>query len=489
MNKAVDISQELTLEALYSEFCKFEEETELLDSRYAYIWEGIRLEIFSLLQTQLFHSQRAQDSVKPRNLPLKQKIFTIIALVGNGMQTMMRNHFSLKKRMNFDILFISGGRRKKEADDTFWDIYIDPLLDIVGIHENLLIEEPYRNAHMIPAKTKNIMYSDDNYIWHMIHFLRSIFVNTSEIGLFFKNIESDLNDTFSVTTEIKKLAVRYHELYLFLYGRYWRLLKKIQPKILCVVCGYGKEPIIHAAKDLCIPTVELQHGIISKYHLGYDIGKGRKQGFCDYLFTFGPAWVEMANFPISKDKIIPIGYPYLSTSINKLSSVQKKDQILFISQGTIGDRLSEFAVELLRIKPATVRIVYKLHPGEILRWESTYKSLYQAFQNAELEVVVGDTPSLYQIMAESKWQIGVNSTALFEGMMFLCKTYIVDLPGKEYVQQMIDQGEFSLIPSPHFLDFSYDPDKLKKHRSDFFCDETPERFKNAIKIAMGDRSK
>jgi hypothetical protein len=38
-----------------------------------------------------------------------------------------------------------------------------------------------------------------------------------------------------------------------------------------------------------------------------------------------------------------------------------------------------------------------------------------------LEVVVGDTPSLYQLMAESKWQIGVNSTALFEGMMFLCK--------------------------------------------------------------------
>jgi hypothetical protein len=114
------------------------------------------------------------------------------------------------------------------------------------------MEEPYRNGHMIPAKTKNIMYSDDNYIWHMIYFLRSIFINTSEIGLFFKKVESNLNDTFSVKFEIAKLAVRFNELYLFLYGRYWKLFKKIQPKILCVVCGYGKEPIIQAAKKLCI---------------------------------------------------------------------------------------------------------------------------------------------------------------------------------------------------------------------------------------------
>ncbi len=42
MNQTEDIS----LGTLYSKFCKFEDDKNLLNVEYSYIWEGIRLGIF-----------------------------------------------------------------------------------------------------------------------------------------------------------------------------------------------------------------------------------------------------------------------------------------------------------------------------------------------------------------------------------------------------------------------------------------------------------
>ena len=101
----------------------------------------------------------------------------------------------------------------------------------------------------------------------------------------------------------------------------------------------------------------------------------------------------MAHFPIPQEKIIPIGYQYLNEAVEALSNIQKKDQILFLSQGTIGEELSEFAVQMKEIVPNQIQVIYKLHPGEYLRWKTEYKSLYDASQKGLISVVAGDSPS------------------------------------------------------------------------------------------------
>ena len=60
-------------------------------------------------------------------------------------------------------------------------------------------------------------------------------------------------------------------------------VEKVAPQILFLVCGYGKESLIIAFKDLHIPVVEFQHGVLSKYHLGYDFSLGKKENFADYF--------------------------------------------------------------------------------------------------------------------------------------------------------------------------------------------------------------
>ena len=47
---------------------------------------------------------------------------------------------------------------------------------------------------------------------------------------------------------------------------------------------------------------------------------------------------------------------------------------------------------------------------------------------------------LYELMAKSNYQIGAFSTAIYEGLMFNCKTFIVDVPGTEYLNDLIEKG-------------------------------------------------
>ena len=83
-------------------------------------------------------------------------------------------------------------------------------------------------------------------------------------------------------------------------------------------------------------------------------------------------------------------------------------QLLIISQGSVTDKLVSLTVELAAILPDDFRIVYKLHPGEVLFTER-YSSLYN-LPNVKV-VTKGD---LYQYIADSACVLGVYSTALYE---------------------------------------------------------------------------
>jgi hypothetical protein len=473
------------LDKIFGEFVAFERHVNhCLDNKFDYIWAGLRLQIFENIFSQQQNIKKAHDEVDLRKKIVK--LVFIFSLVKDYLISKIKI-FHLCKTNNIQYAFWGVARRKKEKDGFYWDIYVDPLLECIGKNQFLVLEEKYNNIHMAPTRTNKIFYLDYMLLERVIYRVFSKQSKYSENPLeCFLRIENDLNSTFDTHINLADQAMLYKNLYTFRYAQYRTLLEKIFPKLLIIVCGYGKEPLIRAAKDLHIPVVELQHGVLSKYHLGYDVSSGTKKDFADYFFSFGPAWGQMAHFPIPQERIIPIGYQYLNTAVSKLKDVSKKDQILFLSQGTIGDRLSDFAVNLLNHIPNHVNIVFKLHPGEYLRWRTEYKSLYDASEKGLITVIDGDNPPLYELMAESKWQIGVNSTALFEGMAFKCKTYIVDLPGIEYVETLINKNEFILVQKPEQIDFTYDSESLKYRTEEYFSQDTETKFKAAIDFVMKD---
>src|SRR5690606_8728382 len=84
-----------------------------------------------------------------------------------------------------------------------------------------------------------------------------------------KSLEVEVFNEFGVKCELTKLFESKTKLFIIYYKIYHKVFKKVRPKSLYIVVAYYYAPIIKAAKDLGIKVYEVQHGIITKYHLGY----------------------------------------------------------------------------------------------------------------------------------------------------------------------------------------------------------------------------
>ncbi|MFC7136060.1 hypothetical protein ACFQRB_04850 [Halobaculum litoreum] len=227
-------------------------------------------------------------------------------------------------------------------------------------------------------------------------------------------------------------------------GLYRRLLRRIEPELVVVVVSYFRDTFIEACQRESIPVAELQHGLIFDHHFGYSYrGSRTKRVFPDYVLTFGDYWSQGIEYPIPDDHVISVGYPYLEEAIREYETGASTNQILFISQGTIGEDLSRLAVEVASHPDMGYDVVYKLHPGEYERWTEEYPWL----ADADLEVIDSSEPQLYSLFAESAAQVGVGSTAVFEGLAFDLETYIYDRPGSEALAPLAQNGAARMVSS------------------------------------------
>ena len=103
----------------------------------------------------------------------------------------------------------------------------------------------------------------------------------------------------------------------------------------------------------------------------------------------------------------------------------------------IGKYLSKLAYEFAR-EMKDYNIIYKLHPGEYDTWKQNYPELVNDLDN--FKVIDNSETPLYQLFAQSNYQVGAFSTAIYEGLMFNCKTFILDVPGVEYLSDLIKKG-------------------------------------------------
>lgn len=253
------------------------------------------------------------------------------------------------------------------------------------------------------------------------------------------------------------------------YRLYKALFKRLKPKRLVVVVGYAYGDAIRAAKDLGIETVEIQHGTFSRYHLGYSYpGVERSLDyFPDTFMAWGSFWADMGVLPLAQERIQFAGFAYFHHLRNQQLQVRKQDKkIIVLSQGALGARIAEFVYSLREVLK-DFEIVYKLHPGEFSRWQE-YEHLVLL---AEMpNVVIAKQANLYELFASARYQIGVFSTAVYEGIGFGCTTLLLDLPGVEYMADLIDNGLAQLIHGPADLqrvlsgerteNMAFDPDAV-----------------------------
>lgn len=335
-----------------------------------------------------------------------------------------------------EIVLWGQDRRQRGPDGLWWDIHCDPIIDALN-RECLYLEFTHDNDYPGEPKTDSIKRLDSIiYLAEAVRILGISSVTLPSDDLeFIQETEDHFSECFGIDIDLERrikedLRMRTVQLPLFR-----TLLQKIDPELaLLVSINKVRKTFIEACKSLSIPVVELQHGIIDGYHLRYSYPWNQTPETVtpDYFFAYGEFVNDISEFKL-KDRIHVVGYPYLELQAETYWGNNPKDQILFISQDTVGKTLSKLAEKLDDHTAFDHEIVYKLHPKEYDDWQVRYPEL----ADSSITVIAEET-SLYQLFSESDFQIGVNSTALYEGLYFGVKTLLYDhsaVPVSRYLKE------------------------------------------------------
>jgi hypothetical protein len=342
-----------------------------------------------------------------------------------------------------DVLFFGHSRRKRWRDDEWWDIYTDPVSEQLD-SDSVTVEHPYRLEHRTPAKTETLYYLD--FVRHAPRILNALGVGTPSLSEQTRTELRDLEDAFKTGFGVTiDLIDRVRQTLLDRrVGRqfYGRVLDRLDPEIVVLVCSYGKETFVETCRERSVPVVELQHGIVHPQHTGYAYpGDRDKKTFPDYFFTFGEFWCDVVEYPVADERLVPVGYPYFDEAAAEFEDVVPDDKILVLSQPVAGERLARFAVELDEQPSLGYDIVFKPHPKCGDRWAEEYPVL----TDTTVDVVESGDKQLYELFAESRVQVGASSTALYEGLDFDLDTYVVDTPSVSAVKPLLSLDHVHLV--------------------------------------------
>lgn len=342
------------------------------------------------------------------------------------------------------------------------------------------VERTWQGRHLTPFATEQVLYQDSLY------FIVSIASRVWKKRLTVKQrkklklVACAIERRFGVRMDLAKSG---QHIQFFARVSFWAfktMLGVRRPRVVFLVASNVHGSLIEAARSLKIPAAEIQHAVISQSYVVLSYEKPRiKATAPDCLLTFGEAWSNAASIPIQKDNIIAVGYPYLSEFTKNREDDTKDDTIVFLSQKGLASDLIQLAIECKDKHSGALHAVFKLHPEEVDGWTRSYPKLFDACEQGLIDVIDGDSPSLYQLLAKSKWQVGVFSTALLEGMVLGCATFIVDLPGAEVMNSFVDGGMAKLIGDVHDIDLSFE---LECDVSKNFANDWQTRFKNAVNL-------
>lgn len=341
-----------------------------------------------------------------------------------------------------DVVFFGYSRRIRSDDGLWSDPHIDPLLD--GIPwRYVYVEQRHRRRRYRPVATRCRVQHDYFDLQAAIHRKIVPFRLSAADRRILDEAAESLKNEFGVTLDLVAIAEPILDRRRCLIPVYRRFFQRVRPKALIVVSPNCAEmAAVETARGLGIRTAELQHGVIGRYDPAYSFPRncGPLQCTTDDLLLFGNFWRDELQGPAPNSTLRTVGFQYLQAASQQRIADKPTNQIVFLSQSTIGDRLSKFAVELSRHPQRAGRIVYRLHPDEF-RWREQYPWL----ADAPLKVDEGGDRPLHSLLSESRIQVGVYSFALLEGLQLGLRTYLLQAPGVESLAGLEDRSAARIV--------------------------------------------
>jgi len=427
---------------LWQPFMQMERDLDLYDRRIGGIqyWGHVRATVYARLRSSLLDTGVDSDLESPASRRgVTGKLRTALQAAKN---VVWHNPY---RSSDADILVFGSSRRKQLSDGNWWNIHYDHILPELR-SKYVYFESSTSDQHafhMQPAKTRHLRYLD------LPVFLSGLKHNVSgDVTLdeaeqrHLESVENRIETTFGTSVGLTSLVRDT----VSLYRNYTPFLKQILNRHdpAYVLTDADSQLLCRVCSDLGIPVVTVQTAVSNRrdprYH--FQVG-GPTPTFGDYYLAWGEYWRTAADYPLPDGRIFSVGYPHQERERERYADVETRDQILFISQPTIGDRLSAFAAELAEMDVGW-DIVYKLHPREGSYWETEYPWL----SSADLDIASPRSGTLYELFAASRVVVGVNSTTMWECLGFDVRPFLVPLPGYGEVEFLLDNDLATVVDSP-----------------------------------------
>ena len=286
-----------------------------------YFWQLIRMYLYYDIARKLNTFGSPQQS----SLKLSDKIMSFIPFLKNSI---LNSPFGGDK--NQDILIFDHPRKVLYKNE-YRDIYTYFLTNYLDEYNKdyEIIESPYLNNHFT-NKSNKIRYNDrillGSYFYKKTHKVK---FTDSERELL-RALLNDLSVQFNMDFDYLENVIKDHILnFKYEYKQYKKLLTKKNPKQVYVVVAYENKALVKAARDLGIEVLELQHGTISNYHMGYsypdehniienddgDVRVSNIEYFPDKILSFGKYWENASFYPLSSEALERLGTDHIDALV------------------------------------------------------------------------------------------------------------------------------------------------------------------------------
>ncbi len=426
------MNNDWTIKKLFEEILRIESEHKLFEREIGgiYVWKLLRYNVFIEL------SQTLNLLEDPHPIP-KQHNNRYIELIKHFLNGTFNG--PLTGENDTEVILFTHPRKVNIGDSKLIDIYSYYLEDKWKEEGTnyLVIEKPYNGVFMRKA-SKMVRHNETLSLFTLWNYFKP----KKDIDFSIKELDSIASIPIENIKALSKTNIsRAIHAFKREYHYYIKVLTKHKPKKIYMVVADFRHALISAADDLGIETIEIQHGQISPFSLGFIYPHHSIiPYFPKKLILWGKFWYDNSQMPVDEKNISYGGFPFLDEAIKEYANVMRDEsRVLFISQGTTGKLLVNIALEFA-FQNKEYKVIYRLHPSEAAQWKILYPKLYScSMENNNIIVETGVSNPLYKSFAESKFVVGVNSTALIESLTLNCKLILVDLPGVEYFQKLVDK--------------------------------------------------
>jgi len=281
------------------------------------IWNLLRVFLYS-------HFQKPDEKAIKKKLSI-HNVKSILSVFKEGF-------IPLDLPKDITVCGFSSSESRKLYHDTYYDIYLDPLYDI--LEDKLAVFEwpettGYRRSYEYPVFSRHYVAMHfplwSNTFWRLlVHRFtghRNYNIESEDI---FWNIIRDISTASSVDeSSLVRHVFDFITVFVIIKDFFNKILKKIKPKAVLIRCGYGRFPMAlsQACRELNIPSIELQHGLITAYLPAYRRTTSTTNKDCvpEYLLTQGEIYANLVRTGhlFDRDKVFSTGFPYLQQALDE----------------------------------------------------------------------------------------------------------------------------------------------------------------------------